>query len=234
VKDYWRKVSEWVDAKSLRERALVFAALLTFLIAIFYSAFLDPEFATSRRLSQEISQRQGEIRALQDEISKVLQARQQDPDRVNRTRLAGLKASLADADARIAAEERKFTAPAQMREVIKELLARNRGVKLVGMKTLPVSSIPEGSGIEVALQLLQQAAKSVAKPQAVERVVFRHGIELTVSGSYLDLLTYIVELEKLPSQLYWGALDLDASQYPNLQLKLTLFTLSLDRAWLNV
>jgi MSHA biogenesis protein MshJ len=228
MKDYWRKVSEWVDAKSLRERALVFAALLTFLISIFYSAFLDPEFATSRRLSQDIAQRQGEIRALQDEISKLLQARQQDPDRVNRTRLAVLQTSLADANARISAEERKFTAPAQMREVIKELLGHNHRIKLVGMKTLPVSSISEDRGAEA------QAPKLAAKPQAAERVVFRHGIELTVSGSYLDLLAYIVELEKLPSQLYWGALELDAAQYPNLQLKLTLFTLSLDPAWLNV
>jgi MSHA biogenesis protein MshJ len=228
VKEYWRKVSEWVDAKSLRERALVFAALLTFLIAIFYSAFLDPEFAASRRLSQDIAQRQGEIRALQDEISKVLQARQQDPDRVNRTRLTGLKASLEDANARISAEERKFTAPAQMREVIKELLGRNHRIKLVGMKTLPVSLISEERAADA------QAPKPAAKPPAAERVVFRHSVELTVSGSYLDLLAYIVELEKLPSQLYWGALDLDAAQYPTLQLKLTVFTLSLDRAWLNV
>lgn len=228
MKDYWRKASEWVDAKSLRERALVFAALLTFVIAFFYSGFLDPEFSRSRKLSLDISQRQAEIRALQDEISKVLQARQQDPDRVNRARLATLKASLVDANARIAAEERKFTAPAQMREVIKELLGRNHGVKLVGMKTLPVSSISEEHGVEV------QATKPAAKPQAVERVIFRHGVELTVSGSYLDLLAYIAELEKLPSQLYWGTLDLDAAQYPNVQVKLTLFTLSLDRAWLNV
>jgi MSHA biogenesis protein MshJ len=59
-------------------------------------------------------------------------------------------------------------------------------------------------------------------------------LELTVSGTYLDLLDYLGELEKLPTQLYWSALELDATRYPKHTMKVTVYTLSLDPAWLSV
>jgi MSHA biogenesis protein MshJ len=64
--------------------------------------------------------------------------------------------------------------------------------------------------------------------------LFRHGIELTVSGAYLDLYEYLRTLERLPAQLYWGRAELSVSEYPSITLKLTLYTVSFDRAWLTV
>jgi MSHA biogenesis protein MshJ len=94
------------------------------------------------------------------------------------------------------------------------VLGRARGVSLVEMKTLAVSTI--------------------SPKESKERLIYRHGLELTVAGSYLDLLAYVRDLEALPTQLYWGALNVDASQYPKVLMKVTVYTLSLDRAWLNV
>jgi MSHA biogenesis protein MshJ len=132
-------------------------------------------------------------------------------------------------EARIAAEERKFTAPSQMRSVIEGLLGRSRGVSLVEMKTLATTTIASPSKPA-------PAAKPPAKPAApaTERLIYRHGLELTVSGSYLDLLAYMRDLEQLPTQLYWGGLELDAAAYPKVSMKLIVYTLSLDRAWLSV
>jgi MSHA biogenesis protein MshJ len=69
---------------------------------------------------------------------------------------------------------------------------------------------------------------------APERLVYRHGIEITVTGAYLDLLGYLADLERLPTQLYWSSLEIDASRYPRHTMRLVVYTLSLDRAWLNV
>ena len=67
-----------------------------------------------------------------------------------------------------------------------------------------------------------------------ERLIYRHGMELTVSGGYLELLRYLEQLEGLPTQLYWTALDLNAASYPSHRMKIVVYTLSLDRSWLNV
>ena len=101
-----------------------------------------------------------------------------------------------------------------MRNVLQEILARNSRLRLVELKTLPVE--PFG------------------KSSAQGRPIYRHAIELTVSGAYLDLYAYLRALEGLSTQLYWGKADLTVANYPTAVLKLTVYTLSLDRAWMSV
>jgi len=64
--------------------------------------------------------------------------------------------------------------------------------------------------------------------------VFRHGVELTLAGSYLDLYAYLSALEGLQTQLYWGRAEMSVAEYPVATLKLTVYTLSFDQAWLVV
>ena len=64
--------------------------------------------------------------------------------------------------------------------------------------------------------------------------MFRHGLEITISGSYLDLYEYLSALERLPTQLYWGRAELSAGDFPETTLKLTVYTVSFDKAWLIV
>lgn len=226
MRKLWARATERIDALTLRERVIIFVVLATLLVTVTYAAVIDAEFARSARLQREIAQRQAEARSFQDQIAKLLQARQQDPDRDFRARLVRLRAQLADIEAKIASEERKFTGPAKMRTVIEELLARNKRVRLVDLHTLPRGTIADA-------RAGGPPQTGSAKP-AAERLIYRHGIELTIAGSYLDLLAYVSDLERLPTQLYWGTLDLDAGQYPTVTMKLTVYTLSLDRAWMSV
>lgn len=227
MKQLWKRYAERIDLLSLRERVMVFSALMAVLLAVVYTAYIDGEVRKEARLSSAIAKKQAESKALQDQLMKVATSRGLDPDRVPREQLEAVRKRLADIEAQISAEERKFTAPAQMRKVIEELLARNRAVQLVAMKSLPTTSIAE---------VRAQAAGKPAplKPSGAERLIFRHGIEITVSGPYLDLLAYLRDLEQLPTQLYWSSLDVDASRYPRHTMKLTVYTLSLDRTWLSV
>jgi MSHA biogenesis protein MshJ len=214
VSELWRRLAEKFDALNLRERAMVSAALMVALLALAYTLMIEPELIEQRRAAGAMLQKQSEMRALDAQVQALVGSRSQDPERARRERLAQLRSELTELEARIVAEERRFTAPAQMRAVVEGVLARSRGVALVEMKTLAVTTL---------------AAK-----ESKERLIYRHGLELTVSGSYLDMLAYLRDLEALPTQLYWGALDLDASAYPKLLMKLTVYTLSLERAWLSV
>jgi MSHA biogenesis protein MshJ len=58
-------------------------------------------------------------------------------------------------------------------------------------------------------------------------------VEIVVQGSYLDLLSYVSRLERQSWQVYWGKTVLTA-EYPKTVVALTLYTLSLDKAWLVV
>jgi MSHA biogenesis protein MshJ len=58
-------------------------------------------------------------------------------------------------------------------------------------------------------------------------------VEIVVQGGYMDMMNYMAALEAMPWQLFWGRAKLSVDEYPNATLTLTLFTLSLDKAWLN-
>lgn len=227
MKRIWQRYAGLFDALSLRERVMVFAAAASVLLGLVYVSMLDSENVRHKRLVSSIAQKQAEMRALESQVGKMIAVRGEDPDQAAKLRLAEARAELGRTETGIAAEERKFTAPAQMRGVIESILVRNRAVTLQTLRTLPVTSIAEA----------RAAAGGAAKPATSadpDRLIYRHGIELVVSGTYLDLLGYVRELESLPTQLYWGALQLDVDVYPKVVMKLTVYTLSLDRAWLNV
>jgi MSHA biogenesis protein MshJ len=65
-------------------------------------------------------------------------------------------------------------------------------------------------------------------------LLYRHGVEVTVRGNYLDMLNYMATLEALPTGLLWGSAELQAEEYPDSRLTLTLYTLSLDRKWMKL
>lgn len=75
------------------------------------------------------------------------------------------------------------------------------------------------------------ASASVVKPH---ELLYRHGVEIELQGNYLDMVNYMAALEALPVQLFWGRAKLDAEQYPQAKLTLTLYTMSLDDRWMKL
>jgi MSHA biogenesis protein MshJ len=71
-------------------------------------------------------------------------------------------------------------------------------------------------------------------PASAKNLVYKHGIELTVEGAYLDLLRYQERLEKLPWHMFFARTSVDSSDYPKVRMTITLYTLSLEEAWLVV
>jgi MSHA biogenesis protein MshJ len=65
-------------------------------------------------------------------------------------------------------------------------------------------------------------------------VVYKHGLELTVEGSYLDLLAYQLRLENLPWRMFFARTSVNSLDYPKVFMTITLYTLSLEEAWLVV
>jgi MSHA biogenesis protein MshJ len=69
--------------------------------------------------------------------------------------------------------------------------------------------------------------------------VYKHGVEITVEGRYLDLLDYVSDLEQMPWHILWSKAALnedknDEITWPANRLKLTVYTLSLDKTWLSI
>jgi MSHA biogenesis protein MshJ len=214
MKALLKRLAERIDRASLRERVLVFLALTAGLVFIVNIALIDPLRTTQKRLAAETAQGEMELRAMQEKIARMVQDAAVDPNAGNRTRLAALRAELKELDARVAQEQGRFTPPERMRGVLDEMLQRNKGLALIDFSSLPVTAIGDNAAGSGAL--------------------YRHGIEFTVTGTYAELYEYLRALERMPTQLYWRRAELAVSEYPVSTLKLTIYTVSFDRAWLIV
>lgn len=223
-----KRLAERMDAASLRERALIFIALLVLVATFMDTVLIDAQVTKEKRLRREIAARQAETAALQDKLGQLVSARAADPDRALRERLELVHGEITVIEARILEEQRRFTDPRQMRAVLEEMLARNARVTLVGMNSLATTLLTDSRSDA------PQAKRAADAGASSERSVYRHGIELRVAGSYLDLLAYLKELERLPTQLYWGGAEMIAEPFSAVTLKVTVYTLSLDKSWLNV
>ncbi len=215
--DKWREIDVRIGAMSLRERLFIFAAVVVVALALVQTLLID---AAQRRIHNADDRLQGASSALMQaaQQQKLLAGQGgRDPDRTAREALAAQEARLAALNAELDTRGRSLIPPERMVQVLKDVVRSQAGVRIVGFKTLsprPVSlpDAPEGS------------------PPGF----YRHGFEITVSGSYADLVAYLERLEALPWHLNWIEATLDASARPDLKLTLIVHTLSLEEAWLRV
>ena len=212
-----------VDAMSLRERVLIFATAAFLLVSLFDSLFLEPLLAKQKMLSAQVVQQQEKMKEAQSQIAALLQAKQADANSPQRERIRVLRQQIADGNAYLNDRRDKLVPPEKMAQLLEQVLNKNDRLKLVALNTLPVSLLIEPS-----------ADAPPSQTTGLERQIYKHGVKITVRGSYADLLQYLTALEKLPTQMYWGVVKMDVVQHPTVELTLTLYTLSLDKTWLQV
>jgi MSHA biogenesis protein MshJ len=239
MKQHWLKLSAKIDALSLRERVIIFAMIAILAIVIFNALLLDSLFAKQKRLSQQVKADQVLIEQLQSQMRQTVKG-QQDPDAPNRARLKDVRQQLDHMHTRLLEMEKGLVSPDRMPALLGDILKRDGRLKLISLKTLPAASLTETGSVEsattvekIALNAGLTSKKSDATPSEANPV-FRHGVEIVVQGTYLDMVQYMDALESMPWQLFWSKARLQVNEYPVSTLTLTLYTLSLDKKWLNL
>lgn len=228
----WDKINTQVAAMSKRERIYIFVAVVVAGLWLVNTLLLEPLYARQKVLRNQLSQQQQKINDVKVQISSMQQENSPNSTSPQRTRINQLKQQLDEGNAFLKSNREKLVQPEKMAEHLRQVLSRNNRLQLVTLNTLP------------ATQLLEQAtgknADKAKVPQAVaaysgmDKQVFKHGVQLTLRGNYLDLLQYLSALEKLPQQMYWAQAQMNVVQYPSTELTLTVYTLSLDKTWLQI
>ena len=178
---------------------------------------LDSSLAKHKLLNKQLSQVRTEAALAQAQVVELSRQLSQDPDAAARERIRDVGEELADIDDELKEVHRGLVSPEGMARVLEDILTRNRPSLL---ETLNIAAVSTLTG---------------AEPSAEDRAgVYRHGVELTLEGSYLDLLDYVSRLERLPWQMFWARADMDATAYPRVRLTVVLYTLSLDKKWMVV
>ena len=233
MKAQWEKLSGRIDAMTLRERIAVFAASVAALVYLINALALEPLFARNKALADQIRQQGMQVEAANAGVAAQMAAFNANPDAPAQKQLAELNREAAALAGSLRTMQHGLVAPEKMGQLLQQLLRSNGKLKLVSLRTLPVSGM--GSGAGEAKADAAAVAAGAAKPAPAQReLLYRHGVEVVLQGGYLDMLDYMEALESSPQQLFWGRAQLDARNYPASTLTLTLYTLGLDEKWMTL
>lgn len=235
LKERLTQLAARVDALSLRERALVFAAAVAVVGFAGQQLVLAPIYRQQDALQEQIDQQRNNMMGVDAEIAAKVTAYQHDPDASARTRLESVKRESAQLADSLLAMEHGLVPPERMAPLVDAILRANGRLQLVSMRTLPVETISGRAATAGAAGATPPAtpAPAVEAGRAPD-MLYRHGVEVTVRGNYLDMVNYMSALEAMPTRLFWGKAQLDVEEYPASRLTLTLYTLSLDRNWMKL
>jgi len=231
MKQKWQVLAARIDAMSQRERLMVFGALLASLLFIGNLAVLGPLQRKQDVLRTRIDQQRNNIDGINAEIVQKLELAANDPDAPVRQRLQAVQGETERLGSELRAMQHGLVRPEQIGPLLESILRANGRLKLVAVRTLPVEPL---SSFETDQKNAAPAPVPAAATTKPAELLFRHGVELSARGSYLDMVDYMAALEALPTQLFWGSARIEVEDYPTARLTLTLYTLGLDEKWMKL
>lgn len=186
-------------ALSLRERGLVFLAPL--LLAGFL--LFDGVYQTGKQLREQ----QAQMAELRMQAANA-QAAQAQLERDGET--PGADPAVARQRLRndIADQLAGSLSPDRMQAVLRTLLAGHYGVSVLALESRPAEVVSASAG---------------------PGKLYRHALELTLSGDYFSILKYLAAIEK-QTGIHWQKLDYQVKSWPANTVQVELFTLSLEEA----
>ena len=206
------KLIVWLNARSLRERLILAGASLAIPLLLWNAALMEPLEARRLEADNRIASLELEIQQLEQQTEKLASELSIDLDVENRARKDNLLSSLDRLRGVVDTRTDDLIPPVEMTRVLKQMLIKTVGLRLVRLENLPVEPLfetPEELGVETEGGDL-----------------FKHGVVIEVLGDFPTTVRYLREIEQLPRRFYWESLDYEVLEYPIARVTLTLRSLS--------
>jgi len=202
MKRYWTMLAARIDEMTLRQRAMLFATLSLALIVLAHVLLIEPVLVRQKRLIERVNRDQSQLSAVRGQIESLLKEQESGKKDPALAALLELEARVAQAEKTLAERKQGFVAPTRLPALVRSLLGPGQAVRLEALKVVPGRSVESAQGF------------------------YRHGVELTLRGSYFELVQYLSQLERLPVRLIWGRTELLVQQYPEVRLTVQVQTVS--------
>ncbi|UTF61401.1 hypothetical protein [Gilvimarinus sp. DA14] len=202
----WAQANEKVAALSLRERIIVFVAALLVIFGLWQLLWFNHATAKREALHSEIDSTQQANDELQLQIDTFKKLLSGEALQGKQRQLERARQELTLVDERLAGLSQGLIEVEQLTSALQALLIQTGSLTLVSLRTEAASPLPQQ----------EQEGPSV----------YRHAVEVTVSGSYFEVLDYLIRLESLSQRFYWESLAYTVTNYPSAEVTIRLFTLS--------
>lgn len=210
---------KWLNARHVRERAVLLAGLLGVLAMAWLTFVHDVIVAAQTEVSRGITVADSRIVEEENNQAQIRSTYTTDPNSFALSRQSELRDAANTADARLNQLYGELISPQQMQQVLTTILRRETTLQLINVQNQPSEA------------LVTAAAEPAAGPGVQ---VFKHGMHMVFEGNFLETVRYLRSLEQLEGNFFWENLEFNLGTYPNGQISLDIYTLSTEQGWIGV
>lgn len=236
----------WWQHRNGRERLMIVLVGLCALLALADALIWQP-------MQRERKQLLGRIDAAEQTTAKVAArvAQQNESPQTLAARASKAQDEIARIDAQIEAMRQRVVTPSKMADRMREFVASARGLTVLSFKNLapqavgntrdagattnagrpadapPASMASDGSRSAGAAAAAGHARGSVAG-------LFRHPLEVRVTGGYADIAQWIAFVETESDGFYLSSLQFELNAQGRIEARVELFTLGTEATWLTL
>ncbi|MGY8897368.1 MAG: type II secretion system protein GspM [Paraglaciecola sp.] len=213
-----------------REKLLILFSGVVIIILIGYLLFIEPVNESTTRNEQTISSLQNQLNSLQAQIEVAEYALGNDPNDLLVESLDKLTDKSQDLDLYLQQETVNLVPPTQMPLLLENMLAGSQGVTLVSMQSIAPTPV-----LSSQTKTVDAESDAESNDTVVDEInLYRHGVLLSLRGSYFDIQHYLTRIEGLKWQFYWKRFNYVVTGYPEALVEVELYTLSTSKAFIGV
>lgn len=209
-----------IDALSLRERGMVFIAVMVVLYLVAANVVFGPLRTEHGRIQQDLKTKRNQVQTVEMQTQALVASGAGDINAQNTTKIAALKRQLNELDVAMDTMTSGVVPPKEMAKLVERMLSQNRSLELVKLENLPPALLGD--------------AKSAPAQSTTAVQIYKHGMRVQVRGRYLDVVNYLKALEALPWKVFWGEVSLETEKYPSSKVTFVIYTLSRHPGWIGV
>ncbi len=209
------------NARSLRERILIAAALFAVICFFWYAALYSTLEASDQTISNSLQNIKSQINQLPDQIDAMSEVIGRNPTAVLIAQSKNLKAENETLNQKIRDYVAKMVSPTDMDEMLNAIIQKTAGMTVINIENLAGKPLFEEKMVDIQ-----------GKDEGLQ--VFSHGIKIQLQGNYFDTLRFLKAIEQQKLNVIWDSFEYEVTKYPKANITLELNTLSLKEGWIGI
>lgn len=224
---------EKIDNLTIRERAVILAGVLAVLYTMWNMFLMQPLANQQKIIKADLQQKHATQAGLNAQVQKIIEDNSKDPNVELEKQLLSLKTELDDVNARIHVSTAHLVSPKNMAKILETVLFKIKGLNLVSAKGLGSTALLQSESETSKNKNAAASRLQAAQPEDMGNA-YKHGLRIEFEGDYMSTLRYLRELEALDWKFFWDAFEYTVGEYPKARVSIEVFTLSLDKNWIDV
>ena len=235
----WQQYCDKFLTITPREQYLIVGTGLFVAFFMVFNLYLENAIEQVGSVKREIRQAQSANLSAATTIGVLEEALKENPNVAIEKNIKQKTLALAKIDERLLELTTDLIDPVQMRGALMELLSLQKGVSLVSFEAMPSVALTQPAVDKTAEPDAKATQKVVhvsseGGDEASTMVLYKHGMRLTLSGSYFQLRDYLTQVEELDWRFFWQSFQYELVEYPKSQLVIEIYSLSTNKEFIGV